>query len=145
MIEFFEFQSPPRVAYKAGLVDELGHEVERLARAPSSSPTRAWRKPGCSTAYMWPGLRHRGGWRFQRCAGQTLGRYRRSWRELCPRAGADLIVAVGGGSPIDTAKAMSILLTEGGNLHDYEGYNVDRPPAGAHGRHPDHPPAQVAK
>ena len=35
-----------------------------------------------------------------------------------------LIVAVGGGSPIDTAKAMRILLTEGGRLHDYEGYNV---------------------
>ena len=30
MIEFFEFQSQPRVLYKAGLVDELGHEVERL-------------------------------------------------------------------------------------------------------------------
>jgi alcohol dehydrogenase len=38
--------------------------------------------------------------------------------------GADIIVAVGGGSVIDTAKAMRILLTEGGRLHDYEGYNV---------------------
>jgi alcohol dehydrogenase len=42
--------------------------------------------------------------------------------------GADLIVAIGGGSPIDTAKAMRILLTEGGALHDYEGYNLlERP------------------
>jgi alcohol dehydrogenase class IV len=40
------------------------------------------------------------------------------------QCGADLIVAVGGGSPIDTAKAMRILLTEGGRLHDYQGSNV---------------------
>ena len=41
---------------------------------------------------------------------------------------ADLLVAIGGGSPIDTAKAMRIILTEGGGLHDYEGYNLlERP------------------
>ena len=30
MIEFFEFQLRPRVLYKAGLVDELGHEIAGL-------------------------------------------------------------------------------------------------------------------
>lgn len=39
-------------------------------------------------------------------------------------AGADLIIAVGGGSPIDTAKGIRILLTLDGNIPDYEGYNV---------------------
>lgn len=39
-------------------------------------------------------------------------------------AGADLIIAVGGGSPIDTAKGIRILLTLGGTIPDYEGYNV---------------------
>ncbi len=38
---------------------------------------------------------------------------------------ANLLVAVGGGSVINTAKAMRMLLAEGGQLRDYEG--VDRP------------------
>jgi alcohol dehydrogenase len=38
--------------------------------------------------------------------------------------GADLIIAVGGGSPIDTAKASRIILSEGGRLLDHQGYNL---------------------
>lgn len=36
---------------------------------------------------------------------------------------ADFIVAIGGGSPLDTAKGISILATNGGNIVDYEGVN----------------------
>jgi alcohol dehydrogenase class IV len=42
----------------------------------------------------------------------------------CKAAGTDLLIAVGGGSVIDTAKAVGILLTNGGSILDYEG--VDR-------------------
>jgi alcohol dehydrogenase class IV len=37
--------------------------------------------------------------------------------------GADGIVAIGGGSPMDTAKAVSVLATNGGDLRDYAGYH----------------------
>jgi alcohol dehydrogenase len=33
----------------------------------------------------------------------------------------DILIAVGGGSSIDTAKAIGVLLSHGGKIHDYEG------------------------
>ena len=38
------------------------------------------------------------------------------------KARADVIVAIGGGSPIDCAKAVGILATNGGTVRDYLGY-----------------------
>jgi len=38
--------------------------------------------------------------------------------------GADVVVSLGGGSVIDTAKGMCILITEGGSLRDYEGMQL---------------------
>ena len=40
---------------------------------------------------------------------------------LVDECGADLIIAFGGGSVIDTAKAAAILAAHGGRIHDYEG------------------------
>jgi len=40
--------------------------------------------------------------------------------------GAEFIIALGGGSPLDAAKAVSILMTNGGSIRDYEG--VDKIP-----------------
>jgi alcohol dehydrogenase len=44
-----------------------------------------------------------------------LARYKES--------GSDIIVAVGGGSAIDTAKGIGLLATNGGDIRDYEGTN----------------------
>jgi aldehyde dehydrogenase (NAD+) len=38
--------------------------------------------------------------------------------------GADCLVSVGGGSVIDTAKGMAIIVSEGGNLQDYQGFQM---------------------
>jgi alcohol dehydrogenase class IV len=38
--------------------------------------------------------------------------------------GADIVISIGGGSVIDTAKCMCILLTEGGSLADFEGIQL---------------------
>ena len=41
--------------------------------------------------------------------------------EGCKKSKADFIVAFGGGSPLDVAKAVAVLATYGGNIVDYEG------------------------
>jgi alcohol dehydrogenase len=43
--------------------------------------------------------------------------------ELAKRFNPDWIVAVGGGSPIDCAKAIAVLATHGGTVREYEGKN----------------------
>ncbi|MCR4877645.1 MAG: iron-containing alcohol dehydrogenase [Clostridiales bacterium] len=48
--------------------------------------------------------------------------------EMARGSGAELLVAVGGGSAIDTAKAAGIVLTNGGRVQDYEGVNKSGKP-----------------
>ncbi len=49
---------------------------------------------------------------------------------LAGETGADYLLAVGGGSCIDTAKAVNLVLSRGGNLRDYEGFGQINTPLG---------------
>jgi len=44
--------------------------------------------------------------------------------ELALAAGADVVVSLGGGSVIDTAKGMCIVMKEGGSLRDFQGVQM---------------------
>jgi len=48
--------------------------------------------------------------------------------EVAQELGADILVSVGGGSSMDTAKAMSIVIKGGGKLSDYVGAPIGEPP-----------------
>ncbi len=48
--------------------------------------------------------------------------------ELYKKEGCDIIVAVGGGSPIDCAKGIGLLATNGGKIKDYEGLDKSKNP-----------------
>jgi alcohol dehydrogenase len=61
-------------------------------------------------------------------ANPTTGQVERGVR-VARDAGVDGLVAVGGGSPMDCAKAINILLANGGRLEDYRGHNDTGKPA----------------
>ncbi|MED0668342.1 iron-containing alcohol dehydrogenase [Bacillus badius] len=48
--------------------------------------------------------------------------------ELAVKEQVEAIVAVGGGSPIDAAKAINVLITNPGPIHQYEGLNLVKNP-----------------
>lgn len=52
----------------------------------------------------------------------------REGTELYKKSGCNIILAVGGGTPIDTAKAISVMATNKGSIEDYMGANkVEKP------------------
>lgn len=126
MNDFFEFSLRPRVFYKAGLVQEIGSEIDAMG------VTRAFivADPGVEQAglleHIYTGLAGHivvAGVFTDVPANSSIDAVEHA-AALAHEARADLLIAIGGGSPIDTAKAMRILLTEGGRLLDYQGYNL---------------------
>lgn len=52
----------------------------------------------------------------------------RNGAELYQKEKADVVMALGGGSPMDTAKGIALLISNGGEVQDYEGANQVRNP-----------------
>lgn len=119
----FNYVSPTRVIFGSGSIDELSMEVSALGK-------RAFLVTD-------PGLMETG------LADQVkdgLGRLlvgvyadvpQDSGMDVVDRgaasalaAGADVLVSLGGGSVIDTAKGMCIVMTEGGSLRDFQGMQM---------------------
>jgi len=127
---YFEFSLRPRVLYKPGIVSEIGEEIARLKvrralivadagveRAGLLGPIRDGLAGHVELVGVFTDVP----------ANSSLAAVEHG-AAVARAAGADVLIAVGGGSPIDTAKAMRIVLTEGGTLLDYQGYNLlERP------------------
>lgn len=126
MQEFFAFNLLPRVLYKAGLVAEMGQEIQRLGGTRALIITDAGVVREGLLASVQHGLA--GSVDVVGVYDQVPANSSVAVVESCAaharELGADLIIAVGGGSPIDTAKCVRMLLTLGGRLLDYQGYNI---------------------
>ena len=116
----------PELVFGAGALDEVGHAARRLGAARPLLVTDAG-----VLAAGWAGQaeRHLVDAGLEPC----------TWSALTPNPkdhevvagaqcylsmGCDVVVAVGGGSAIDAAKAIAVLVSNGGSIFDYEG--IDR-------------------
>ena len=124
--DFFEFTLQPRIMYKAGLVREIGTELDTLGAKRAFIVADA----GIIQAGLLGTITESIAGSIEIVgiftdvpANSSVGAVERC-AALAREAQADIIIGIGSGSPIDTAKAMRILLTEGGKLLDYQGYNL---------------------
>ena len=125
MQEFFAFGIGPRVLYKAGLVAEMGHEIRRLQAGRAFVIADAGVRAAGLLDRVLAGLAGSvevAGVFDEVPPNSSVAVVERAAAEA-RAAGADFIVAVGGGSPIDTAKCVRMLLA-GGRLLDFQGYNI---------------------
>ena len=118
----------PEIVFGAGMLEEIGHAARRLGAVRPLLVT----DPGVMAA----------GWSAQALAQlEAVGLHATTWGGVTPNpkdhevvagaaayldAGCDVLVAVGGGSVIDAAKAIAVLVSNGGSIFDYEG--IDRIP-----------------
>jgi alcohol dehydrogenase class IV len=124
----FIYRNYTRIIYAEGSLGELGVEVDRLGGSRALVVT----DKGVAEAGLVEKVQTELG---SRCVGVFDGCVQDSGLELINEAaefarekGTDVLVSVGGGSCMDTAKGMAILLNEGGKIQDYFGFqNLTRP------------------
>ncbi len=126
MQEFFEFGIGTRVLYKLGLANELGPVIDELGSQRVFIVADKGVVAAGLLAPVVEGLRDSAeivGIFDSVPANSSVAKVMEG-AEAAIAAQADLIIAIGGGSPLDTAKGIRIVLTNGGHLLDYQGYNV---------------------
>lgn len=123
MITSFEFILPTKIRYGTGVVKELGTELQRMqAKKVMVITDKGLVKAGMVDKIV-PFIQGQGipyilydeieanpkDYNVERAA------------ETARKEAVDAIVAFGGGSPIDAAKAVAVLARQGGRARDYQG------------------------
>ncbi|MBU1343258.1 MAG: iron-containing alcohol dehydrogenase [Proteobacteria bacterium] len=122
--DYFEFSLPTKLVYGVGILDSIEDAVARFGKkkallvtdqillkaGPVDRVKKGFKKTNIKIAAIFDAVPPNSTIKtVQDCA--ALGR-----KKKC-----DMIIAVGGGSVIDTAKVANLLMTKGGNVQDHMG------------------------
>ena len=118
----FSVYQPTRVVFGDGTVSELGLECKRLGIERAIIVTdRVMRERTDVVARVEKALGARLGGVYDGVIPDTGVEVIDDGARLAKERGCDGLVSVGGGSAIDTAKGMAIVMTEGGSIRDHQG------------------------
>ncbi|MBC7544083.1 MAG: iron-containing alcohol dehydrogenase [Candidatus Sericytochromatia bacterium] len=124
MPDFFQFHQPTKVIAGAGLATDFGHELAELGISrPVIVCDPIVRKLGVVDRII-AGLAETGitvGAVFSDVPPNSELAVVRQVAALFAQVGGDSLIAIGGGSTMDTAKVANILITETGDISDYVG------------------------
>jgi len=120
----FVYRQPTRIVFGEKTVNDTGIEVSELGCSRAFIVT----DPGVIEAGLVERVEKALGSKYSGvydgCIQDTGIHVINEAAAAAKEAGADCLVSVGGGSVIDTAKGMAILLKEGGKLEDYSGFQL---------------------
>ncbi|MFO7952287.1 MAG: iron-containing alcohol dehydrogenase [Bacillota bacterium] len=126
MPENFGFHLPTRIEYAAGLIEESGKQISQLTKGREVLVVtdRGVKETGICDRII--NSLHKEGFSatvFEQVEPNPKDKDCEKGSEMARQLGADLIVAVGGGSVIDSAKAIALLQTRQGPLSSHAGAN----------------------
>lgn len=123
--EFFQFYLPTKILFQAGISKDFSNELSDYRIRKALFLTDAYWAAQAQTKEILAGLKRAGIERieiFSDIPPNSEVKVVKRAAEMGARAEADAVIALGGGSVLDTAKAADILLTHGGDLvSDYSG------------------------
>jgi alcohol dehydrogenase class IV len=124
MMQTFQFKAPPVIVSGPGAVKEVGSFAKGLGKKALIVTDNLLEKIGLlddiKKALEVVGIPFA---TYDRVVTEPTMDYTGEGLKIYQEARADFLIAVGGGSPIDTAKGISALATNPGRMSDFEGAN----------------------
>jgi alcohol dehydrogenase class IV len=124
----FIWYTPTRVVFGANAVNDAGQELDALGASRALLVTDRDLAAGPLVARVAKALGKRLAGVFGDVVGDSAVEVVEEGAARGRAVGADSVVSVGGGSAMDSAKMIAVLLTEGGALRDYQGFQMLRRP-----------------
>jgi len=110
----FVYRSPTKIVFGENAVDDVAAEVDELGGAKALIVTDEGIEKAGLVERLEKALGDRCTGIFDQCTQDSGVHIVEKGYEFAKGKGVDILVSIGGGSVIDTAKGMAILLKEGG-------------------------------
>ncbi|MEW5784608.1 MAG: iron-containing alcohol dehydrogenase [Bacillota bacterium] len=120
----FIYNNPTRTIYGENSIRDIGMEVENLGCSRALLVTDKGVAEAGLADRVAQALGRRYAGTYDRCVQDSGVHLVNEGAAFALEKGADSLVSVGGGSTIDTAKGMAVIMKEGGCLQDYSGIQM---------------------